>query len=125
MRKQSDQAVEALTAKGLYVQELKALQHHADELVKACIALSRAVYTTNIEAEKDRRSTVEKDVHAQLQEQVQLQRAYEAGTEQRLAQDDISKQALVEERKALIQAVEYQIAYVVVGAEATAGKLQI
>jgi len=126
LRKESDQAVADLTGVEDLTDQLQKLQLHADEFVRACMALSKAVYAQNIAAQKDAPQSAGTDLHAELQEQIKLQNAYEGrGTEGLLAADDAGKKVLIDARKALIRAVEYQVAYVVVGAEATVGKLMI
>lgn len=126
LRKESDKAVAELKGVEGLTEQLQNLQDHADGLVRACLQLSREVYEQNIAAQKERPQAASGNIHADLKEQARLQSAYEnQGTEGLLAVDDAKKDTLVEARKALIRAVEYQIAYVVVGAEATVGKLMI
>lgn len=111
LRKESDQAVAELKGVEGLADQLKNLQLHADELVRACMQLSNAVYDQNIKAQKERDTLSGADGNQQ-------------GTD--LTSDgEARKNALNDARGALIRAVEYQIAYVVIGAQATVGKLLI
>jgi hypothetical protein len=136
LRRESDQAVADLKNVDAFSKELEAVQLHADKLISACINLSKAVYVQNIVSHKG--GTTEADLADRPVEQDERAHALEGSPEgvsdkvaalQKAAYlfetDDRQKQPMQQYRGALMQAIEYQIAYVVAGAEATIGKLKI
>lgn len=127
LRRQSDAVADKFSDSPTVVKKLMQVQMLVDLLADKLEDLSSAVYQQNI---RNQEAKAKANANALRQEDVDLQthaqRDAAAGDTTRLvAADDQAKHALMQQRNTLIRAVEYQIAYVVVAAEATVGRLQI
>lgn len=124
LRRQSDAIADEIKDSPTVVKKLTHIQMLVDLLADKLEDLASAVYQENVRTQKAKGNAP----HQQgvgLQTHAQLDTAAGGDTTQLVAADDKAKHALIERRSTLIRAVEYQVAYVVVAAESTVGKLQI
>lgn len=124
LRRYSDLVADRVKDSPKVVKKLMHVQMLVDLLVDKFEDLSRAVYEQNIRNQKAKDNKPGQESTSN-QTHARLDTAANGNAEQLVAIDDQAKQALMQQRESLISAVEYQIAYVVVAAEVTIGRLQI
>lgn len=124
LRKCSDLVADGVKDSPKVVKKLMHVQMLVDLLVDKFEDLSQAVYEQNIHSQKTKKDKPGQESTLN-QTHARLDTAASGNAEQLVAIDDRAKQELKQQRESLINAVEYQIAYVVVAAEATIGRLQI
>jgi hypothetical protein len=124
LRKQSDAVADAFKDSPAVAKQLGHVQMLVDLLADKLKDLSVAVYQQNIRSKKAEGDTSHHE-SSDLQTHALLDTAAGGDTDQLIAADDHDKRALMEQREALIRAIEYQIAYLVIAVETTTGRLKI